>query len=415
MHNNRNNLALGLLATALALSGCEATKGLLDVENPGPIPDAQLNTAASVPGLVAGMSGDLSLALRELVQANSVMSDDLFHSGSYTAEGLWNRGVIRAEDVNGLWANLQRARFVAENGLERMKNIPDYQFNNNALTARAYLFAGFSNRMLGENMCFAVFDGGAPMDHKEHFRRAEAHFTEVLRNTQTDVLRRAALGGRAAARLALGELDGAAADAAQVPTSFVFDAVMSLTTTRQNNQLVTETTNRREYTVFNTQWARTRFDPRTPWDTVRTTSGGLQTGQDGRTRFFRQTKYRTLDANIPLTKGTEMLMVRAEVALRKGDIPAAFQLINTQRAFYGLPALSTPTDRDQAWRTLQRERGAVLWIETRRFWDLRRWYAENLRQFMQEPGDPRLATWGTRDQCIPISENERRSNPNIPD
>ncbi len=36
-----------------------------------------------------------------------------------------------------------------------------------------------------------------------------------------------------------------------------------------------------------------------------------------------------------------MLMIRAEVALRKGDIPAAFQLINAQRAFHGLPALST--------------------------------------------------------------------------
>ncbi len=125
-------------------------------------------------------------------------------------------------------------------------------------------------------MCFAVFDGGAPMDHKEHFRRAEAQFTEALRNTQTDALRRAALGGRAAVRLALGDLDGAAADAAQVPTSFVFNAAMSLTTTRQNNQLVTETYNRREYTVFNTQWARTRFDPRTPWDTIRTSSGGIQ-------------------------------------------------------------------------------------------------------------------------------------------
>lgn len=415
MHKNRNTIAGALLAATFALGGCDTARGLLDVENPGPIPDAELNTAASVPGLVAGMSGDLSLAIRDLVQANSVMSDDLYHSGSYTSEGLWNRGVIRAEDVNGLWSTMQRARFVAENGLERMKSIPDYTFDKNVLTARAYLYAGFANRTLGENVCFAVIDGGAATDHKDHFRRAEGQFTEALRHADTDVLRRAALGGRASVRLALGDLAGAAADAALVPASYTYGAAMSLATTRQNNMLVTETNNRREYTVFSTQWSRTRFDPRTPWDTVRTTSGGLQTGQDGRTRFFRQTKYRTLDTPIPLTKGTEMLMVRAEVELRRGNVPGAMQLINEQRAFYALPALPVAVTSDQAWRTLQRERGAVTWLETRRFWDLRRWYAENLRQFTLEPEDPRLADWGTRDQCIPISENERRANPNIPD
>lgn len=412
----RKKLAFALLASSVGIAGCDAAESLLEVENPGPVPDAQLNTATAVPGLVAGMSGDLSLALRELVQANSIMADDLYHGGSYTAEGLWNRGVIRDEDVNGLWANMQRARYVAEQGLERMKTIEGYQFEGNILTARAYLYAGFANRMLGENVCQAVINGSEAMDHKEHFRRAEEQFTQVLANTKVDSLRRAALGGRAAVRLALGNLDGADADAAQVPASFVFNANLALTTDRQNNQLVTETYNRREYTVFNTIWARNpRTDPRVPWDTIRTTSGGLQRGQDGRTIFFRQAKYRTLDADIPLTKGTEMLMIRAEVALRKGNMAAAFQFINQQRAFHSLAALPMATTTDQAWRTLQRERGAVLWLEARRFWDLRRWYAENLRQFMQEPGDPRLATWGTRDQCIPISENERLSNPNVPD
>ena len=32
----------------------------------------------------------------------TVMSDDLYHSGSYAAPGLFTRGIIRSEDVNVL-------------------------------------------------------------------------------------------------------------------------------------------------------------------------------------------------------------------------------------------------------------------------------------------------------------------------
>ena len=56
-------------------------------------------------------------------------------------------------------------------------------------------------------------------------------------------------------------------------------------------------------------------DARVPWDTIKTTSGAVAVGQDGRTSFFRQRKYPTLAADIPLVKGTEMLILRAEAAL----------------------------------------------------------------------------------------------------
>jgi hypothetical protein len=150
-------------------------------------------------------------------------------------------------------------------------------------------------------------------------------------------------------------------------------------------------------------------DPRVPWDTVKTTSGALMVGQDGRTTFFRQRKYTTLASDIPLVKGTEMLMVRAEAALRASDVAGAMTLINQQRAFYNttatpLPAL-TATTAAQAWPILQKERGAVTWLESRRLWDLRRWNAE---------APPVQHTFlNSRDKCIPISQNERQSNPNL--
>ena len=412
MHNRRTLRAAAALAAVLALPACD---GLFEVQNPGPIPDAELNTVTAMPSLVNGMSADLAFALSEVVQTISILSDDLYHGGSYTAEGLYNRGVARPEDVDGDWGDMHRARWVAESGIERMKKVMGADFERSALAARAYLYAGFANRLLGENVCAAVFDGGPQVDYMEHFRRADTHFSEALRiatAVNNATLRNAALGGRASVRAYLGRWAEASADAALVPAGFTYNALYSLNTPRENNDLAFETYSRREYTVFNTQWARVFRDPRVPWDTIRTSSGAIQRGQDGRTNFFRQAKYPTLDSDIPLTKGAEMLLVRAEAALRNNDVPAATGFINQQRAVYGLAALPAPANRDAAWRTLQRERGAVLWIEGRRLGDLRRWYAEGNRQFMAE-ADPRLATWGERAQCIPVSDEEVRTNPNF--
>ena len=61
--------------------------------------------------------------LDEVLQNSSVMGDDLYHGGSYGPQGLFNRGVILKEDVNGMWGEMHRARWVAESGIERMKQV----------------------------------------------------------------------------------------------------------------------------------------------------------------------------------------------------------------------------------------------------------------------------------------------------
>ena len=399
-------LALAL-AGAVALGACS---GVLEVDNPGPIPDDLLQTPDAVNSFVTGMSGDLSNALDEIIRITAIASDELAHGGSYAGEGLWYRGIINPDDINGQWALMQRARWVSESGIERMKTLPGFVYEGDASAARANLLAGFANRLLGENVCKAVFDGGPVESDSAHFMRAQAQFTEAIRLAQpkniVDVTR-AAYGGRASVRAALGDWAGAVADAQQVPAGFSYLARYSTNTTRENNSLVQETYVRREFTVFGTQWAQVFNDPRVPWDTIFTNSARttVQTGQDGKTRYFRQRKYPDLGADVPLTKGAEMLMLRAEAALRNGDIPAAFALINQQRATYGgLTPLATPTDITAAWRTLQREYGAVVWLEARRLWQLRRW---------QVATGPAKATFlDGRASCIPISLEERQSNPN---
>ena len=404
----RASAAVALLATG----GCN----FFDVSNPGPIADETLNSVNAMAGLVTGMSFDLSRAYDNVTQQVAIMSDELRHSGSYgPGEGLWNRGIIRPEDVNTQWGSMHRSRWVAEQGLVRMKAVLGTAFDTSPLSARANLYAGFSNRLLGETVCNAVFDGGPSGDYKQHFQRAEANFSEAIRiatgltGTLRDSLLRAAYGGRASVRAWQGNWAAAVTDAQQVPTAYQFLAFFSTNTAAENNDLVFETTTRSEFTVFNTQWASVFKDPRVPWDTVKTTSGALARGQDGQTVFFRQRKYQTLASDIPIVKGTEMLVLRAEAALRANDVPGAMTLLNQARAFVSTTATPLPpltaTTVAEAWPILRRERGATLWLEARRLWDNRRWNAET-----GPAKDPFL---DTRDKCIPISLNETNSNPNL--
>ena len=75
---------------------------------------------------------------------------------------------------------MHTARWVAENGLERMKTVLGAGFETNPLTIRAYLYAGFANRFLGENVCETTIDGGAKQPSSEHFVRAESLFTRAI-------------------------------------------------------------------------------------------------------------------------------------------------------------------------------------------------------------------------------------------
>ena len=130
------------------------------VTNPGPLLDEDLNTPNAMPALVNGMGGDLSIAIGNYLTARFARR---LRAGAFRQlrrRAAFNAGTIGPEDVNGDWARMQTARCVAENGLVRMKTVLGTAFETNADTPRAYLYAGFANRFLGENVCEAVIDGG---------------------------------------------------------------------------------------------------------------------------------------------------------------------------------------------------------------------------------------------------------------
>lgn len=400
MTTSRFHTAFAAGTVALLSAACS-----LSVTNPGPLQDSQLDTPAAIPALVNGMSGDLSFALGNYIDRGALASGELTEAGNFAAEQQFYNGIIRPEDVNPDWANMQTARWVAESGLRRMQEVLGAAFETNVDTPRAYLYGGFANRLLGENVCTGIIDGGAPQSDSVYFQRAESLFTRAntiataLNNTKVAT---AALAGRASVRAWLGNWAGAVSDAALVPASYRFDAIFSTNTARENNDLAVQTISRRETTVYGTVYAQIFKDPRTPWDTIKTSGNKVQTGQDGRTPFFRQTKYTTLGSPVALVKGTEMLLLRAEAALRSGDISGMTTLINQERAQYALTPVATPVSDADAWTLLMAERGSVTWLEGRRLWDLRRWLVAGKNDFLQD-----------RSTCIPPSANEVASNPNL--
>jgi hypothetical protein len=398
---------IALLGAFLPLMACSDVL-TLDVEAPGRIADDDLNNAEAAAGLVAGMSYDLSEALDSELQEVILAGGELWHGGSYDF-GTIPRGILADEDEfwDGAYGSMQQARWVAEDGLRRLAEVLE-NYERNPLVARGYLLAGFANRMLGEIQCTSTIDGGPEVANTTHFERADSLFARAIQigtaANQTAVVN-AAHGGRASVLAWLDDWTGAVAEASLVPASFEYSAVFSTATGAVNNDLVFETTSRKEFTVFSTAWEDVTDDARMPWEIKLDNSGQVERGQDGETPFYQQQKLLTQDDDIRLTHGSEMLVLRAEAALRNGDISGMTQLLDQARAVYGMPPIALPGNTAEAWETLRFERAATTWLEGRRLWDLRRWQAQG--------GDAADPFAQGRDLCFPISREEKRVNPNI--
>jgi hypothetical protein len=368
----------------------------LGVTNPGRISDSALDSEDAIGPMVNGMAGDLSEGFDDLAYFMGIASGGITHCGAFEEEEFMQRGEIIPRHVNGLWGDAHRARWVAEAGIERMEETLGGSASDNALVTEANIWAGFSNRVLGENMCFAVIDGGAPGDHMEHFTRADAYFGQAISLAQSqgeDELLEIAHAGRAQVRLALGNWTGARDDAREVSDDFRFDALYGTGDSRENNWLYNQSHTRDYFSAHNTL-AETlnNSDPRMPITDMD------RVGVDGLTPMFRQDKFLSHGADIPLAEGDEMRLIEAEVALRAdGDVDAAMLLINAVRTAAGV-ATKSATTVAEAMAVLRTERDIILWMEGRRLWDLRRF------------DDPFL---NGRDSCIPPSENEQLTNPNF--
>jgi hypothetical protein len=330
---------------------------------------------------------------------------------------LHQEGKLVDNDGDTWWNFAQRARWTSEDAVTRIKSVLGTTAGSSATLAQALVWAGFSNRHLGENFCEGVINGGAPGPHTVYFERAEANFTEaiaVATAANNANLVSAATAGRASVRLLRNNTAGAATDAATVASTFAYRMPYYQNELDQYNRIFWASANQpyRAHTVWNTYiepYRRATRDPRVPFDSSLTVLvGDAAVGSLGRVRWYFQTKYPTLTSPINLATGWEMRLIEAEVKLIAGDLAGALTSINGRRTSLSLAPV-TAASLTEGWAALKRERGIELWLEARRLGDLRRWAALN------RPGalDPKEEIPG-RDLCFATPLSEKQTNINFP-
>ena len=406
---------IGLLLLGLA-AGCD-----FEVTNPGPIQDTFLDDTQAFEAILNGMIRSHSVGMTFMAGHGGAIAKEITSSGFTGTDPLgmspqMRAGILTPEEGNSHWNETQRARWVAESGVERYRDgLPESEFNSSDVVSQAFLWVGYSNRMLGENMCAAVIDGGPAQEIAVHLERADAAFSNALSiavNLDNTTLANAARAGRASVRLHLGDWAGAVADANNVPTDFVYQTPY-FTTERSEFNTIAEGSivQWRTYTVHDT-WFLDYFaetgDSRTPWAEVPEHPFGSGVGD---VPWLPQRKYPTVDANINVSSGREMRLIEAEALMRQGQWQAGLEVVNEIRTstedISGDPLSPwEASTAEEAWTALKRERGVELWLEGRRLADLRRWLEEGT------PGE--MEDMQGRSLCFPIGTTERNTNPNLP-
>jgi len=391
MTTNRNSgtratMLAAALATSVLAGGCE-------VLNPGPVGDEFIALPASQAGLVNGSWERMNLVITYAAYHLALPAREMFPGGQ---TGTYGRTVAEQAGNMGAWTAAgpynaaQQSRWIAEEAIRQFTARGDV---SPEIMTRAYLAAGYANRMNGDFFCWGVIDSGPLVPGSHYWERAEGHFTNAIASAVSSDQRLAAYAGRAHARLALEDWAGALADARQVPTDFTFwlkvdFASGGLGDQRNHVYYANGGSSFRsftfKYTFYHDYYLNTG-DPRTPWrefpnPTDRNCVAALQ-GFGGSVPCTQQMKYKSQDDDIKLSSGAEMRLVEAEAMLRMnpGDWPAAMAIINANRTRYVSDTDQRPlsawvaTDLDDAWTFLMRERGIELWLEARRFSDMRRW------------------------------------------
>jgi starch-binding outer membrane protein, SusD/RagB family len=403
--DHTRRLALAALMGAVLATGCE-------VINPGPVGDEFIDLPASQAGLVNGSWERMNRIIVNGSFNEAMAAREIFHGGQTGSHG---HGVARQAGNMGGWGdsgpynNGQQARWIAEEAIRRFEARGDVDAS---MMTRAYVAAGYANRVNGDYFCWGVIDSGPLVEGAHYWERAEGHFTNAIATAPDSDQLHQAYAGRAQARLALEDWAGALADARQVPTDFELDVKVDFSQggSSDNHNLIFWANGGgasafRSFTIrftYYDQYYTKTGDPRTRWRefptvTDRACVGGLQGFPGNVVPCTQQQKYTSRDDDIAVSTGAEMRLIEAEAMMRlnPGSWPQAMEIINANRTRYVSDHSREPLEPwtannlDEAWSMLMRERGMELWLEGRRFADMRRW-----ERYIREYGTMELNSAG---------------------
>ncbi len=416
------------LATALTLAGSVACEGMFDVEDPQAFGDGDLNDPAILKSVADGAEGLLQQSWDDFVTVTSLLGDETESTSTWIDWEDISEGRLRADwattgAFSGPQDGILRARFAAQTAAERFKGI---QGAPAALSVQVAWVDAFADVILGMGWCEGPLQqGSARAPNTQFFSQAVTKLNAVL--TAANALPAGAarttwvnntLAARARANLFAGNFNAAAADAAQIPAGFRKDAVYSIATGGQQNNMGNQFHQNRNRsgglrrmlhpkvigtfgnvptTGFVADWLdATKGDPRMA---VTRTAGQL--GVNNRFAYYGITKYNDNATDIPMLKKDEMVLIEAEVAFRANDFATMATRLNSLRTAAGLAAMPTPTSQAAAQNALLNERMAVMFVEGHRAFDLFRF------------GQTRAVLGAGRGTMLPLSRNEILNNKNM--
>lgn len=415
---------LGAVASIAMLAACGS---LLDVPAPSQIPADQLEVPSNAPLLVSGAMSDFDCAVGAFIVMGGLITDELEDGTETAARWVYDRRDVAGSDALyatsdctgiGTYTPLNKARASADNSFRLLQGWTDEEMPPEAsrtdLMANASAYGGYARVLIGEMFCQSVISHiepdqsityGPVLTQEQMWQSADSTLTAALAlatEAGDQELVNMILVGRARARLNLGDLAAAKADADLVPPDFVYNANAASRADRQHNR-VFDASNpiSGSSASVDTQYYR-MHDVRVPVDSTGDTTGA-------KVLFFAQTKYRSADQAIPIASGKEAQLISAEGDIAAGQPGVAVDKINAIRATYGVPAYSGPEDAASVKALLIEERRRDLFLEGQRLGDVQR-YDIALKPV---PGEPFVfgSNYGTT-TCLPLPDAERQANPN---
>ncbi len=416
-------MSLGLV---MAAASCDT-----EVINPGPTDARLIVDGAATEALVNGAGRSLADALNWIAYTSAAVSREVHPSGSTGSFGITpeqQRGELLFDQVAGQWGRAHQARFLADEAIRRIEALDPADQDADVL-ATAYLYAGYTSRLLGEQMCQAVYDGGpAEANSDSHLTNAIAYFSQAAAIGSGNVAT-AAVAGRAAAHVMLGNWASAVADAGTIPAGFSYEAqYFNIGDDNQANRIYVAgkaqpyKAHSQLFTWIEQYNPETGgvadTDPRVSWR-VSGENGDAASACCGVISWNPQTKYTDDADNIELSSYEEMQLILAEnEIMNNNDIAAGMAIINALRTAAGVATEAVPATEAEAMTLLKREHAIEMWLEGRRLPAMRRWYVNNvpgdLQPLEEISGDEAVGSHLlTRDLCFPIPEGEVDTNPNI--
>lgn len=423
--------ALALLAGALV--ACDSEK-ILEVTDPDVATPESLEGAAALSVVHAGSIGDFQVGYsgssgsEGQVQMSALFTDEYINSETFPTRIEVDQRSIQEDNssMTAIMRDIQRARASADFASNKfLQSAP-----TDVRRSETMSLAGFAIVIMGENYCSGVpisklTDAGEiifgdPRTTAQLWDDAIAKFDSALAQAGASTAaaptraRHLANIGKGRALLNKGDYPGAAAAVAGVPTNYVYNVFHSDNTGRQYNSLfefqrVGSRFSAADREGINGLPFRSESDARTPW------SNPNRLGFDNVTPMYYQEKYPTRSAPVPLATGIEAELIKAEAALKAGNLVGYAAGVNAARAQGGVATpIVVPATTAAQVDQLFRERAYSLWFTSHRLGDLRRLirqYGRSQAQVFPTGNYFKGGTYGTDvNLIIPLDE---RNNPNF--